>query len=287
MSSNVVVIKTDPEFAQAKSAAGNKLLVIKFSAKWCGPCNQIAPKFNQLSTQFNEIGFLTVDVDLCTQTAAHYSVTSMPTFVFEKEGKVLETLKGANPQALTAKLEALQNTVGTSTTIMGGEMMDLSNFITAKTCLNECEEHPMKWVFEDDGELYLESDCDPELLMEFTFSQKIKLHSMKLKSFDDGTAPKSMRLFINQPNLMDFDAARDGKALQEIEFNKDDVVDGNIVPLKYVKLQSVNSITVFFPDNMGDEETSKIQNLVFYGKPVNTTNMRDFQRVAGKAGEAH
>lgn len=285
--SKVNVVKSDEEFTQAKQEAGNKLLAIDFSAKWCGPCNQIAPKFNQLSVQFTDIVFIKVDVDICKTTAALYNITSMPTFVFEKNGKVIDTLKGANPAALTTKLENIQNTLGTSTTIMGGEMVELSQFMVEKTCLNEAEDHPMKWVFEDNEELFLESDCDPELLLTFNFSQMIKLHSIKIKAPDDGSGPKSMKLFINQPSMMDFDGARDGNALQEIEFTKDDIVEGNIVPLKYVKLQAVNNITLFIADNQNDEETTKVANLVLYGKPVNTTNMKDFQRVAGKAGEAH
>lgn len=285
--SNVNIVKSDAEFDQVKMSAGNKLLAIAFSAKWCGPCNQIAPKFNQLSVQFGDIVFVKVDVDICKTTAALYNISSMPTFVFEKDGKVLDTLKGANPAALTTKIESIYNTMGTSTTIMGGEMVELGQFMVQKSCLNEDEEHPISAVFED-NESFLESDCDPELLMTFTFSQMIKLHSIKVKAPDDGSAPKAMKLYINQPSLMDFDGARDGNALQEIEFSKEDIVEGTIIPLKYVKLQAVNSITLFFGTNQGNEDTTKIQNIVLYGKPAShTTNMRDFQRVSGKAGEAH
>lgn len=285
--SKVTVVKSDEEFNQVKAEAGNKLLAIDFSAKWCGPCNQIAPKFNQLSLQFSDICFIKVDVDICQTTAAVYNVTSMPTFIFERNGKVLDSLKGANPAALTSKLESLQNRVGTTTTILGGEMLELGQFMTEKSCLNESEDHPLKGAFEDNDALFLESDCDPELLMSFTFSQMVKLHSIKVKGPTDGSAPKDMKLFINQPSMLDFDGARDGNALQELEFTAEDVQEGNIIPLKFVKLQTVNNITLFFPNNQGDEETTKIQNIVLYGKPVNTTNMSDFQRVAGKAGEAH
>ena len=165
-------------------------------------------------------------------------------------------------------------------------MIDLTGYITEKTCLNESEDHTLMNIFED-NDSYLESDCDAELLMTFTFNQMIKLHSIKVKGFDDGSGPKSMKLFINQPSLLDFDGARDGKALQVIEFSEADIQEAKVIPLKYVKLQAVNSVTLFFPNNHGDDDITKIQKLVLYGKRVNTTNMKDFQRVSGKAGEAH
>lgn len=285
--SRVNVVKTDAEFNKAKSDAKGKTMVIDFSAKWCGPCNTIAPKFNALSNQFVDLVFLKVDVDLCPNTAATYNVSSMPTFIFEKDGNIMDRLKGADPVALTTKIEAIQNMVGTSTTIMGGEMVSLTTLMTSKTCLNESEDHPLKWAFEDNDSLYLESDCDPELLMSFAFSQNVKLHSIKVKGPADGSAPKSLKLFINQPALMDFDGARDSVPLQELELSEEDVANGTVLPLKFVKLQNVSNVTLFFGDNQKDEETTKIQSIVLYGKPVNTTNMKDFQRVSGKAGEAH
>lgn len=79
-----------------KAGAENKLVVMDFSAEWCGPCKQIAPFFSSLSIETPDVVFVKIDVDDNAETAAKYSVSAMPTFVFIKNGEVVERLMGAN-----------------------------------------------------------------------------------------------------------------------------------------------------------------------------------------------
>lgn len=44
--------------------------------------------------------FVRVDVDQAKQLAQRYQVSAMPTFVFLKNAKVVDTLRGANPRGL-------------------------------------------------------------------------------------------------------------------------------------------------------------------------------------------
>jgi thiol-disulfide isomerase/thioredoxin len=57
------MISTKEEFDAALKDAGSKLVVVDFTASWCGPCQQIAPVFKALAQEFKDVVFLKVDVD--------------------------------------------------------------------------------------------------------------------------------------------------------------------------------------------------------------------------------
>ncbi|KAL8290892.1 hypothetical protein RB597_008924 [Gaeumannomyces tritici] len=95
--------------AQWRQVLGSSSVVITdFYADWCGPCKMIAPTFESLSTKFskpNKIAFCKVDVDSQREIAQQYSVSAMPTFLILRNGTVIDTIRGANPPALTAAVE--------------------------------------------------------------------------------------------------------------------------------------------------------------------------------------
>jgi thioredoxin 1 len=65
----------------------------------------IAPLFSELSEAFDDVIFVKVDVDENPETAAKYGVSAMPTFVFIKDGDVVDRLMGANPTRLQEMIE--------------------------------------------------------------------------------------------------------------------------------------------------------------------------------------
>ncbi|KAI0424203.1 thioredoxin-like protein [Xylaria sp. FL1042] len=88
--------------------ASSTIVVADFYADWCGPCKMIAPTFESLSTKFakpGKIAFCKVNVDNHQSIAQSHGVSAMPTFLIFKSGSVIETIKGANPPALTAAVE--------------------------------------------------------------------------------------------------------------------------------------------------------------------------------------
>jgi thioredoxin 1 len=91
-------LKTEADFATA--ASGQQKLVIDAYSTWCGPCKMMAPLFEALSTKFPAIGFYKMDTDAAEELTVRFSVTALPTFIFIKDGQILNTVIGANQKAL-------------------------------------------------------------------------------------------------------------------------------------------------------------------------------------------
>ncbi|XP_030327049.1 thioredoxin isoform X2 [Strigops habroptila] len=75
------------EFEAELQSAGEKLIVVDFSATWCGPCKMIKPFFHSLCEKYGDVVFIEIDVDDAQDVAAHCDVKCMPTFQFYKNGK--------------------------------------------------------------------------------------------------------------------------------------------------------------------------------------------------------
>ncbi|XP_069736683.1 thioredoxin [Phaenicophaeus curvirostris] len=95
------------EFEEELQAAGEKLVVVDFSATWCGPCKMIRPFYHNLSEKFSNVVFLEVDVDDAQDVATHCDVKCMPTFQFYKQAKKVQEFSGANKEKLEETIKSL------------------------------------------------------------------------------------------------------------------------------------------------------------------------------------
>ncbi|KAL1132615.1 hypothetical protein AAG570_010567 [Ranatra chinensis] len=280
-------IKDEAQFQEELAASTTKLVVVDFFATWCVPCQRIAPFYEQMSAKYPNASFLKVDVDKCQEVAAGQRVSVMPTFYFYRNRVKVDSIQGADQGKLEEKIQKYYSSEVSEEDDVGvAGHMDLSSFILKMNCeaLNESDEHPLAHCLSSsDG--YLESDCDEQLIISLAFNQAVKIHSIRVKAPTD-KGPKTLKLFINQPNTLDFDSASSNQPIQELVLSPTDL-EGNPVNLRYVKFQNVQNIQIFIKDNQGSTETSRIDHLQLIGSPIITTNMGDFKRVAGKKGEAH
>jgi thioredoxin 1 len=77
-----------PTFAQI--IEDKDLLLVYFSAEWCGPCKMMPPILQEVKKNIgNEITIIKMDVDRNPQTARQYGIQSVPTLILFKKGKVL------------------------------------------------------------------------------------------------------------------------------------------------------------------------------------------------------
>jgi len=99
---------SDDSFA-VEVEQGKGLVVVDFWAEWCGPCRAIAPVLEQLATAY--AGKLTVtklNVDEHPKTPMRFNVRSIPTLLFFRDGRHVDTVVGALPRpALEARIQKL------------------------------------------------------------------------------------------------------------------------------------------------------------------------------------
>jgi len=70
--------------------AEDKPVVLKFTADWCPGCKQLAPIFESVAEELEEIAFYHVDVDKELEFAQQYQVMSIPTLILFKKGEEVD-----------------------------------------------------------------------------------------------------------------------------------------------------------------------------------------------------
>lgn len=103
----VISIHSPEEWAEAitKSSREKKLVVVDFYALWCPPCRYAAPTYGKMSTEYEDVTFLKVDVDKLGNVAADNSVRAMPTFVIYKRGAKIDHMTGFSESNLRNLIE--------------------------------------------------------------------------------------------------------------------------------------------------------------------------------------
>ncbi|GFO11889.1 thioredoxin [Plakobranchus ocellatus] len=86
----------------------NSIAMVKFHAKWCGPCKSVAPEVDKMSLENPDVTFLSVDVDLNTETADECDIDMLPTFLFYIGGKRVEQIIGSASQVIREKLSSIK-----------------------------------------------------------------------------------------------------------------------------------------------------------------------------------
>ncbi|KAK1362301.1 Thioredoxin domain-containing protein [Heracleum sosnowskyi] len=76
------------------------LIVVDFTTSWCGPCRVMAPYLAELAKKLPSVTFLKVGVDELQSVAADWVVEAMPTFMFLKDGKIVDKVVGWRKEEL-------------------------------------------------------------------------------------------------------------------------------------------------------------------------------------------
>ena len=75
-------------------------VIVDFWAEWCGPCKQIGPILEEIADEKKDlINVYKLNIDENPETPQKYGVRGIPTLMFFKDGKLMDTKIGSLPKS--------------------------------------------------------------------------------------------------------------------------------------------------------------------------------------------
>jgi thioredoxin len=85
---------------EARAVKAEGLVLVDFSAPWCGPCRRMEPELEAVATEMaGKATFFKVNVDESPDIAMKYGVQGIPNLTFLKGGEVVDVAVGAMQRA--------------------------------------------------------------------------------------------------------------------------------------------------------------------------------------------
>ncbi|XP_030467864.2 monothiol glutaredoxin-S17 [Syzygium oleosum] len=109
MGGSVKEVRSKQELDAA--VGGGAPAALHFWAPWCDASKHMDQVFAHLSTDFPLAEFLRVEAEEQPEISEAYAVSAVPYFVFFKDGKVVDTLEGANPSSLANKVAKVAGSI--------------------------------------------------------------------------------------------------------------------------------------------------------------------------------
>lgn len=278
----------------------NELVVIKFTASWCGPCKAIAPLVDQLYSRVTNVEMVEVDVDKSPAVAKEYDITAMPTFVFLHNKAEVSRLRGANIEELNKQVTALSeknpnatratesaSSASASSASTSGALAEVSKYVAkGYDVLNDVVHFGDAEILNVDAKDSsvirklldasasnggtVVSDADSQILAYIPFQNKVKVFSVLVKlapksDDEDKQRPTKISVWANTTGILSFeDASTGAKALHNGELGEPDENGWCEVRLRYVLFQNVSSIVLFF-DGDDEDASTEIERVVLVG----------------------
>ncbi|QSJ15578.1 thioredoxin [Nostoc sp. UHCC 0702] len=96
MPTDIVAYVQESEFDTLLSE--EKVLVVDFTATWCGPCRLVSPLMDKLANEYKDrLKVVKVDVDNNKPVFKKYGLRSIPAVLIFKDGELAETIIGVSP----------------------------------------------------------------------------------------------------------------------------------------------------------------------------------------------
>ncbi len=92
------MIMLDTADFEKEVMAEKGLVLVDFYADWCMPCKMLSPILEELSEEIDDVKIVKVNTDKNQELASSFGIMSIPTLLFVKDGKVIDTLVGMRPK---------------------------------------------------------------------------------------------------------------------------------------------------------------------------------------------
>ncbi len=102
-----MIINITKENFQSEVLKSDKKVLLDFWATWCGPCMMLSPTVDEVANEVSNVKFGKINVDEQGELAQQFGISSIPTLVVVKDGKVVKQSVGLIPKS--AILELLQD----------------------------------------------------------------------------------------------------------------------------------------------------------------------------------
>ncbi|BAZ52919.1 thioredoxin [Nostoc sp. NIES-4103] len=96
MPTDIVTYVQESEFDTLLSK--EKIVVVDFTATWCGPCRIVSPLMDQLANEYKDrVKVVKIDVDKDKPVFKKFGLRSIPAVLIFKDGELAQTIIGVSP----------------------------------------------------------------------------------------------------------------------------------------------------------------------------------------------